>query len=91
MSDAVLYQIAAVLVQRQPERSSRQAALESCIEKLPQKSRRLLELRYVEEGSIESVADAIHSTAGAVRVMLFRVRNALANCIRAGMAGEVRE
>jgi RNA polymerase sigma-70 factor, ECF subfamily len=70
-SETVLDQIAAVLVQRQPERSARHEALEQCIEKLPDKSRRLLELRYLEEGSIESVARTIDSTAGAVRVMLF--------------------
>jgi RNA polymerase sigma-70 factor, ECF subfamily len=89
-SDTVLDQVAAVLVQRQPERSARQAALEICLEKLPVKSRHLLELRYLEENSIESVAASIGSTGGAVRVMLFRVRDVLADCIQTQLAREAR-
>ena len=90
-SEAILNQIAAVLVQRQPERSARQEALEQCIEKLPQKSRRLIELRYMEQKSVESVAKAIDSTTGAVRVMLFRIRDMLADCIQSQLAREAQE
>lgn len=85
-SDTLLDQLAAVLAQRQPERSARQAALEHCLEKLPEKSRRLLDLRYVEELSMESAAQTIRSSAGAVRVMLFRIRDVLANCIQTQLA-----
>jgi RNA polymerase sigma-70 factor (ECF subfamily) len=85
-SDLLLDQIAAVLVERQPARPARQAALEHCLEKLPEKSRRMLDLRYVEESSVESVAQEIKSTAGAVRVMLFRVRDVLARCIQSQLA-----
>jgi RNA polymerase sigma-70 factor (ECF subfamily) len=81
-SDLLLDKIAAALIDRQGERSARQAALEQCLEKLPQKSRRLLDLRYVEENSIESVAREIQSTAGSVRVMLFRIRDVLSRCIQ---------
>ncbi|HUS39002.1 MAG TPA: sigma-70 family RNA polymerase sigma factor [Pirellulales bacterium] len=90
-SEAILNQIAAVLVQRQPERSARQEALEQCIEKLPQKSRRLIELRYMEQKSVESVAKAIDCTTGAVRVMLFRIRDMLADCIQSQLAREAQE
>ena len=65
---------------------ARQAALEHCLEKLPDKSRRLLDLRYVEETSIESMAQQIKSTAGTVRVTLFRVRDVLARCIQSQLA-----
>lgn len=86
--EAVLDQVAAVLVQRQPDRQARQAAMEHCIGKLPEKSRRLLELRYLEDNSIDFVANSINSTRGAVRVMLFRLRNTLASCIQAQLARE---
>ena len=89
-SDALLDQMASALVQRQPEQSARQAALEQCIGKLPARSRRLLELRYLDRGSVGSVAEAIGSTAGAVRVMLFRIRDVLADCIRNELAREAR-
>ncbi len=69
---------------------ARQAALERCLDKLPQKSRQLLELRYEEGASIASVAAAVESTAGAVRVMLFRIRNLLAECVQSSLAREAR-
>lgn len=90
-SDVVLDQIADVMSQQQPERSSKKAALDHCVGKLPEKSRKLLELRYLEDASVESVAKRIHSTGGAVRVMLFRIREILANCIRTRLAQEARD
>ncbi|HSI32056.1 MAG: sigma-70 family RNA polymerase sigma factor [Phycisphaerae bacterium] len=85
-SDLVLDRITEVMVRRQPAQPARQTALEHCIEKLPEKSRRLLDLRYAESGSAESIARATGSTAGSVRVMLHRVREALADCIRSQLA-----
>jgi RNA polymerase sigma-70 factor (ECF subfamily) len=80
-SDTLMDQLAEVLVQRQPSRTARQEALERCLEKLPEKSRHLLALRYEEDAPMERVAESIESSAGAVRVMLFRVRNLLSDCI----------
>lgn len=88
--DEVLDKLAAALVERQPERSARQVALETCLEKLPEKSRTMLNLRYMEEQPIEAVAQAIRSTPGSVRVMLFRVREVLAECIQQQIAQEAR-
>ena len=56
-------------------------ALEHCLGKLPPRSRRLLDLRYVDGMRPTQIADEIDSTPGSVRVMLFRVRNLLADCI----------
>ena len=85
-SDMVLDRIASLMAERQPQHSARQTALEHCLEKLPQKSRRLLDLRYAEDASAESIARATNSTAGSVRVTLLRIRDALADCIRAQLA-----
>lgn len=41
----------------------------------------MLALRYEEDAPMERVAEAIESSAGAVRVMLFRIRNLLADCV----------
>jgi RNA polymerase sigma-70 factor (ECF subfamily) len=87
-SESLLKQLAEALVQRQPHRNPRQEALERCIEKLPKKSRQLLELRYEEDASMESVAAAVQSTAAAVRVMLFRIRNLLAECVQHELSRE---
>jgi RNA polymerase sigma-70 factor (ECF subfamily) len=89
-SDTLLDQLADALVVRQPHITARQAALERCVEKLPEKSRRMLNLRYVEEAPVERVAAELKSTAGSVRVMLFRIRNLLAECIRGELAKEAR-
>jgi RNA polymerase sigma-70 factor (ECF subfamily) len=79
-SEALIDQLAKVLVQQQRERAARRAALEHCLDKLPEKSRQILAIRYQEDAPMERVAEAIESTAGAVRVILFRIRNLLAEC-----------
>lgn len=89
-SDALLDRIATAITERHPSAHGHAAALERCLEKLPPRSRRLLDLRYAEDVSTEAIATAIDSTAGAVRVALFRIRTRLADCIRGelGRAGD---
>jgi len=87
-SETLLDQTAARLVARQAAAHAGSAALEKCIEKLPPKSRKLLDLRYVEDASMEGIAQAIGSTAGSVRVMLFRIRDLLAECVKSELAEE---
>jgi RNA polymerase sigma-70 factor (ECF subfamily) len=77
----VLGELAEALVHQQPDRTARHEALEHCLDKLPEKSRQLLALRYEDDAPMEHVAEAIESSAGAVRVMLFRIRNLLADCV----------
>ncbi len=81
-SENLMDRLAEVLAHQQPERTARQEALEHCLEKLPEKSRQLLALRYEEDAPMERVAEAIESSAGAVRVMLFRIRNLLVDCVK---------
>ena len=87
-SDEVMDRMAAALVEQQPDRSARQIALEHCIEKLPEKSRRMLDLRYTEAMPVEQVAQAVRSTTGSVRVLLHRVRSLLAECIQTQLGKE---
>ncbi len=87
-SASLLDQTANRLVERQTADRAGAAALERCVEKLPPKSRRLLDLRYVDDAPMEAIAQAIDSTSGSVRVMLFRIRNLLADCIAAELAKE---
>lgn len=87
-TEGLLDRLAAALVSQQAELPARQAALERCLERLPEKSRRLLTLRYAEDASVAEVATAVQSTAGAVRVMLFRIRNLLSQCIEEQLANE---
>ena len=87
-SEGLLDRLAAALVSQQAEMPARQAALELCLERLPEKSRRLLTLRYAEDASVADLATAVQSTAGAVRVMLFRIRDLLSQCIEKQLAKE---
>ncbi len=58
-----------------------ESQLELCCAKLPPKSRQLLSLKYEQELSSSAIADAVDSTAEAVRIALFRIRSALRDCI----------
>jgi RNA polymerase sigma-70 factor (ECF subfamily) len=58
-----------------------QNALDQCLEKLPEKSRRLVKLRYADELTSDAIAKTTNSTAEAIRVALFRIRATLKDCI----------
>lgn len=87
-SDELLQKLADTIAEQADGRSQRREALEGCLDGLPEKSRRMLELRYVDELSAAEVAREIGSTGGSVRVLLTRVRAALADCIRRRLATE---
>jgi RNA polymerase sigma-70 factor (ECF subfamily) len=56
-------------------------ALDTCCEKLSPESQRLLSLRYEQELPSHVIAERTQSTAEAVRIALFRIRNVLKACI----------
>lgn len=63
-------------------------ALDNCYDALPEDSRRLLELRYERELPSQSIAEMLSSTAEAIRVALFRIRNGLKQCITSSLSAE---
>ena len=87
-SDELLHRLADTLSDQADQRSDRREALEACLDDLPSKSRRILDLRYVEELSADEVARTIGSTNGSVRVRLSRVRTVLADCVQRRLAAE---
>lgn len=64
-----------------PHLSEEQAALQVCLEKLAQRARQAIHLRYYEGLCSEEIATRLGSRAGAVRVLLQRVREQLRTCI----------
>lgn len=62
------------------------AALDQCVDLLPERSRRIIELRYQQDKRVDGIANMLGSTANAVSGVLFRVRQALRNCIEKRMA-----
>ncbi len=73
-------------LEKKGEQKSMQFALDGCCEKLPEKSRRILLLRYTEDLPSAKIAEAINSTAEAVRVALHRIRAQLKDCIAHSLA-----
>ncbi|MFK7788498.1 MAG: sigma-70 family RNA polymerase sigma factor [Phycisphaeraceae bacterium] len=66
-------------------------ALEHCIGMLPERSRRVIELRYKQNKRVDSIADMLGSSANAVSGVLFRVRQSLRDCIEKRIAsGEAK-
>ncbi len=88
-SETLLQKFEVALALTQQDRCTRQEALERCLDRLPEKSRQLLEMRYQKDASISSMAVALNSTAASVRVMLFRIRNLLAESVEAELSREM--
>ncbi|WP_437222234.1 sigma-70 family RNA polymerase sigma factor [Planctomicrobium sp. SH661] len=65
-----------------PERDATiQEALRSCYDKLPDRSKRLCQMRY-EEGLLpQDIAPLVGTTGGSVRILLGRIRQQLKGCI----------
>lgn len=61
-------------------------ALRHCLEKLPEKSRRLLQLRYEKNLRVEEIAGQTASTLDAIYQALSRLRARLEECIRQRLA-----
>jgi RNA polymerase sigma-70 factor (ECF subfamily) len=57
--------------------------LAMCIEQLAPESKRLIDEHYFEGKTLESIACESNRTGGSLRMMLLRIRKALAKCIRA--------
>ena len=61
-------------------------ALESCVETLPEKSRRLLNERYQNANSLQDLAARERTTPNALYKTLQRVRKALLDCVNQKLA-----
>lgn len=60
---------------------ARRDALEHCLDKLPEKSRTLLVLKYEQGHSLQQIAQHVGSTLDAVNKTLSRIRGKLRECI----------
>lgn len=64
-------------------------ALEECVAKLPPSQQQLIEMRYQQDLTSKIIAEQLQSTAEAIRMMLYRVRIALKNCVTEALAGQI--
>lgn len=71
-----------------PEAGPRREALSHCMQRIADKPRRILDLRYQENVSVNRIADDLGMTPNAVSLVLYKARKSLADCIRARLAEE---
>jgi RNA polymerase sigma-70 factor, ECF subfamily len=91
LDDDLFAALADRLAVESPAPNLRLDALEGCLGKLPQPSRELVEARYARGESVQSIAERLGRTVNVVSVSLFRVRQALLDCIRMTLAAEGAE
>lgn len=60
--------------------------LEGCLEKLPERSRRIVRMRYKDNLHSADIARALESSAGAIRFALYKIRKILKGCIDDALA-----
>lgn len=61
--------------------------LRECLKKLPDEQRELVEARYAAGGSVRQIAESRGMKPGAVSQALYRIREALLNCISGRLRG----
>lgn len=64
-----------------PVASTREEALRACLERLPERSRALVKLRYSESLKATEIAARLTSSPDAVQKALTRLRDALQKCV----------
>ena len=69
--------------------TARLAALDECVASLPERSRRLLSLKYTQRAAMERIADETGQSFEAVQQALIRLRAALLECGRRRLSLEV--
>lgn len=67
------------------ETQDRQELLSRCLERLPERSRNLLRLRYADDLSIEQIASQTDRTQDSVKSVLLRLRKKLEQCVQASL------
>jgi RNA polymerase sigma-70 factor, ECF subfamily len=60
----------------------RQGLLSTCMAKLPERQRDLIERRYSIGASVKKIAEELKSTANSITQALFRARTNLVNCVK---------
>lgn len=60
---------------------ARLTRLSKCINKLPERSRAVVRLRYSQGESLRTIAKELHRTENAISQLVFRIRRQLLDCI----------
>jgi RNA polymerase sigma-70 factor, ECF subfamily len=85
--EALIEQIEARREQLGAELSARSERLQACLAKLPDAQRSVIFGYYIEERSVEELAELQDKSTEAIYKLLQRVRRALQDCVSAGFEG----
>lgn len=80
--EGLLAQLAEHHIEQVEGSAARKAALHDCIQKLSADRKQLLKSRYFQRVGVQEIAKELGRTEGAVSMLLLRVRQRLARCIR---------
>lgn len=62
-------------------------ALEGCLQRLPERGRRVLDARFVDELGYEQIGERIGMSLEAVRKALFRLKKQVRSCVESSLRG----
>ncbi len=82
---ALLEAVAAEIDKQSDQLAKRTEALHTCLQKLPEKQRSTVLLRYFEGSEIDEIASRTNRSPGAVYRLLSRIRSSLNQCIQQQM------
>lgn len=87
-NDEVVGKIAEVYesINEQPEREL--SALESCVERLPERQRGLIAARYTRGEPLQDIAARLEMPENAAAALFYRIRKALATCMELALGKE---
>ncbi len=81
-NEETLTQVESAFIKIELNPDPRQEALEACLGLLTERSRRLIEHRYVHGLAIEKLSNRLGITVNSAYSQLYRIRQSLAECIR---------
>jgi RNA polymerase sigma-70 factor (ECF subfamily) len=84
---ATLMQVGAEL---ERDLSDRELALHGCLEVLQGRAREVVRHHYVDEQPVADIATAMNLSVANIKVMLYRVREALRDCVEKRLSAESR-
>ena len=80
-SSDIVDSFAKVYQQIEPEEDIRAEGLRVCMDKLSERHRRVLNLKYGRRQSTKAIAEQVGGSPGSVDTMIYRLREALRQCI----------
>ena len=84
-SDELIESLAVLQEESYDELKEQRLSLKSCMAKLPDKDRFLLEHRYCNDGTIDQLAKEMNQSPNSLYKSLQRIRRNLQSCIRSEM------